>query len=227
MRTSLPEYNFTMRKSSLFLTAMLFCLIADCARASSVLIPFLQTGGQPSSGELEIHSSAQQTVNLSGTSGLVSGQNILVTLAASDAPVYFSSFAPAGGPLSYAVTETLSLIIGGQVFTSSVLISFSAPNVTLEPASSHIVGFAIGPLFDAIAVSVPWGTDLSNVIVRLSQDGTISGGYFVGTNTAQVDGLVAGGTRLNTLSMGLSSIPEHGAMWMIGAAALVLVRRKN
>ena len=198
-------------------------------QAASVSVPPLQTGGLPSANGLEIHSSADHSVDLSNKSGLTPGQNILVTLAASDAPIYYSSFQPTGGAFSYNVTETLSLIIGGNTFFSSVVISVFAANVIPDSGTSHVVGFQIGDLFDVVAVSVPWNTDLSAVTVRLSQDGIISGGYFVGNNASGVDGLIAGGTRLQNLSMQLTSVPEPGALllFFMGGTGLALRRRRG
>ncbi|MES2709335.1 MAG: PEP-CTERM sorting domain-containing protein [Verrucomicrobiota bacterium] len=196
-------------------------------KAASVIVPSLQTGGQPSVSGLEIHSSADHIVDLSNQQGLVAGQNILVTLAAATAPVYMSSFTAGGGPLSYSVTETLSLIIGGQSFSSLVVIAFSTPSVIVTPGTTNIVGFNNGGFFEVIAVTVPWGTDISAVTIRLAQDGIITGGQFIGTNTASVDGLIAGGTRLQNLSLGFASVPEPGTLGLLALGCSGLVRRRN
>ena len=209
--------------------SILAVIAAAPLQAASVFVPPLQTGGLPSANGLEIHSSTDHSVDLSNKSSLTSGQNILVTLAASEAPIYYSSFQPTGGAFSYQVTETLSLIIGGQTFSSSVVISMFAADVTPAPGTSHVVGYQIGDFFDVVAVSVPWNTDLSAVTVRLSQDGIISGGFFAGSNSVGVDGLIAGGTRLQNLALQLTSVPEPTALLyvFIGSLCVVWRRKRN
>ena len=164
-----------------------------------------------------ISQSSTATIDLGDLTGLTPGRDIEITFQTSDEIVWLGSFDAGNGELSLHFHARFTLTVGS--FSTFQDTTWSLGPLEYQSEGTPIAGYSFGPAPAAFTLTVPWGTDLTEVNLTLTDLFSISGN----------DPLIAG-SKLELASAILSTasaVPEPGIPGLGLLSALSLLRRRN
>lgn len=154
--------------------------------------------------------------DLSDLAGLVEGSPIQLGLSFADGPVWAGNFAYLNsGEATVNLSAAITLEVGSwsaSVTTTDIIGPFDATVL------GGVTGFVTLPQSEPVALTIPWGTDLSAVVVRFSDGSSISG-----------EGLGFGASSMEfpQATLTSSSVPEPSVVLLTSFAGVVAMRRRR
>ncbi len=200
----------------LALPLLLVLPVFSVARAATVVVAGFQSVHTGNAAAL-VSGTGSTTVNLSDTTGLTPGAPIRVTVAASE-PLWTGKLSVGGGPSDLQWDAALKVIIGADSDADSVTWRLTGD---FEP-SDPVFGFGFaGGVIPMLELVVPWGTDLSAVVV----EGMHSVQFAVGPGSIGPESTV----KHQTLTVTTATVPEPAtlASLLVGALACGFRRRRS
>jgi hypothetical protein len=212
----IPPSALPMLKSLLPLCPILAC---HCLNAATVNAGHLETSYQDLSHPYvsSIESTASITVDLSNLTGLTPGADIKITFSTADPLFWVGMWRADAGQVTLNYDATFTLTVGSHAVSSSPAWSPFGP-VEFDGLFIPVAGWEMGPVPASFSLAVPWGTDLSNVTIALTDRISITG-----PNA----GIENSGLSLNSLTLTTTSIPEPSAAILTLLSAAALLRRRR
>jgi hypothetical protein len=163
-----------------------------------------------------VNVSSTATVDLSDLAGLTVENDINITFNALPSLLWIGSVTAGEGTLQMNFLARVTLTVGPESAYTDTAWSFGP--VAWE--GGQFVGYEFSPSLPAsFAITVPWGTDLSEVQITLTDLSSVSGPGAV---------FDYGGIILDDATLTTTSVPEtSAALFSVAAASLLLRRRRN
>ena len=213
--------------SSIGVTAIFVIGMISSQAASVVIEPFSTISTEPAP---TIQTSESIVLDLSDTAGLIEGAPISVGLNSGGSLVWIGGFSTAGAGFEVNVTASLVLQIGDTSFgTSFSVLDLSIPDDAIVDSRgggatvSDPIGLSLVD-FPALSVTVPWGTDLSEVRLTLSQEAAVNQGVLTSSELTFILPAEADTTAFSLLA---ESVPEPSTaiLVLLGISVGIFRRR--
>lgn len=202
------------------LAVILVILLTRRTSAATVETGTVNTGFTVTSVPPRVTSISQSTtvtLDLSDLGGLIPGSDIDVQFTTASEIEWLGSFGANDGALTLQFQARLALTIGS--FSTFQDTTWSVGPADFMNPGGPITGYTYSPVPSSFTLTVPWGTDLSEVDLTLTDFFSLTGSDpFILDSSLKLPA-----ATLTTTS----AVPEPGVFAMSAFAALTLFRRRS